>query len=99
MTEKELLGLTEFLATYPDEFGAFLRNVPWDDEPLTEEDEKVLAECEEWLRQDGGKGRPGRKNAVPPGYCESATAGTLSGTRYRDAFQRPRPLRPAAEKD
>lgn len=58
MDEKELLGLKKFLATYPDELGAFLRTVPWDDEPLTEEDEKALAESEEWFRQNGGKGIP-----------------------------------------
>ncbi len=57
MTEKELLGLKEFLATYPNQFRAFLRTVPWDDEPLTEEDEKALAEGDEWLRQ-GGKPIP-----------------------------------------
>ena len=58
MTEMELLGLKEILATYPDEFGAFLRSVPWDDEPLTEEDERALAESEEWFRRNGGKGIP-----------------------------------------
>lgn len=58
MDQKELLGLKKFLVTYPDEFGAFLRTVPWDDEPLTEEDEKALAESEEWFRQNGGKGIP-----------------------------------------
>ena len=58
MTEKELLGLNEILATYPDNFGAFLWNVPWDDEPHTEEDEKALAESEEWFRRNGGKGIP-----------------------------------------
>ncbi len=58
MTEKELLGLKEFLATYPNQFRAFLRTVPWDDEPLTEEDEKALAESDEWFRQNGGRGIP-----------------------------------------
>lgn len=58
MTEKELLGLKEFLATYPDKMGAFLRNVPWDDEPLTEEEEALVAESDEWFRQNDGKGIP-----------------------------------------
>ena len=58
MTEKELLGLKEILATYPDKFGAFLRNLPLDDEPLTREDEIALAESEEWFRRNGGKGIP-----------------------------------------
>lgn len=58
MDEGELLGLKKFLATYPDKIGAVLRNAPWDDEPLTEEDEKAVAESEEWFRQNGGKGIP-----------------------------------------
>ena len=58
MDEGELLGLKKFLATYPDELGAYLRTVPWDDEPYTEEDEKAVAESEQWFRQNGGKGIP-----------------------------------------
>ena len=38
MTEGELLGLKEFLATYPHRVGAMLRNAPLDDEPVTTED-------------------------------------------------------------
>ncbi len=58
MTEKELLGLKEFLATFPDRVGAMLRNAPVDDEPVTEEDLRAIAESQEWFRQNGGKGIP-----------------------------------------
>ena len=58
MTEEELRGLKDFLATYPDQFGAFLRNAPWSDEPLSEEDKKAIAEGEEWIKQNGGRGIP-----------------------------------------
>ncbi len=58
MTEKELLGLKEFLATFPDRVGAMLRNAPVDDEPVTEEDLRAIAESQEWFRQNGGRGIP-----------------------------------------
>lgn len=58
MTDSELLGLKKFLATFPDRLGAFLRNVPVCEEPLSEEDRLALAEAEEWLKQNGGKGIP-----------------------------------------
>lgn len=58
MTEKELLGLKEFLATFPDRVGAMLRNAPVDDEPVTEEDLRAIAESQEWFRRNGGKGIP-----------------------------------------
>ena len=58
MTEKELRGLKEFLSTYPNRVAAVFRNAPWSDEPLTEEDKKAIAEGEEWLKQNGGKGIP-----------------------------------------
>ena len=58
MTEDEILGLKEFLATYPDRIGAVLRNAPLDDEPETEEERLAVAEAEEWLKQNGGKGIP-----------------------------------------
>lgn len=58
MTEKELLGLKEFLATFPDRVGAMLRDAPVDDEPVTEEDLRAIAKSQEWFRQNGGKGIP-----------------------------------------
>jgi hypothetical protein len=35
-----------------------LLNAPFDDEPVTEEEAREIAESEEWLRQNGGKGIP-----------------------------------------
>lgn len=58
MTADELLGLKKFLATFPDKMGAVLRNAPLADEPLTEEEERAVAEADEWLRQNGGRGIP-----------------------------------------
>lgn len=58
MTADELLGLKKFLATFPDKMGAVLRNAPLADEPLTEEEEIAVAEADEWLRQNGGRGIP-----------------------------------------
>lgn len=58
MTADELLGLKKFLATFPDKMGAVLRNAPLADEPLTEEEERGVAEADEWLRQNGGRGIP-----------------------------------------
>lgn len=58
MTEDEVVGLKKFLETFPDWFGAILRNLPWDDEPWTEEDERAVAESEEWFERNGGRGIP-----------------------------------------
>ena len=58
MTEDEVLGLKKFLATYPDRLGAVFRNAPFDDEPLPEEERLAVAEAEEWLKQNGGRGIP-----------------------------------------
>ena len=58
MTDEEVKGLKQFLATYPDQFEATHRNAPYDDEPFTEEDRRMLAEAEEWFEQNGGKGIP-----------------------------------------
>ena len=58
MIGDEVVGLKEFLATYPVRLGAVLRNAPWDDEPETEEERLAVAEAEEWLKQNGGKGIP-----------------------------------------
>ncbi len=58
MTVKELLGLKEFLSTYPNRVAAAFRNAPWDDEPVTEEDRIAIAESHEWFKQNGGRGIP-----------------------------------------
>ena len=58
MTEDEVLGVKEFLATYPDWLGPILRNAPLCDEPWTEQMERAWVESEEWLKQNGGRGIP-----------------------------------------
>ena len=58
ITEKVLLGMKEFLATIPDRVGTILRNAPMDDEPVTAEDLRAIAESEERFRQNGWKGIP-----------------------------------------
>ena len=58
MTDEEVRGLKEYMATYPDQVAATFRNAPIDDEPFTEEDQRLLAEAQEWLKQNGGKGIP-----------------------------------------
>ena len=45
MTDEEVAGLQEYMATYPDPVAAAVRNAPWDDEPTTEEDLRLLAEA------------------------------------------------------
>jgi hypothetical protein len=35
-----------------------LLNAPFDDEPVTDEERRAIAEPEEWLKQNGGKGIP-----------------------------------------
>ena len=58
MATRELPGLKEFLTTFPDSLCAKLRNTPYDDEPLTDEDRQAMKEAEEWLEQNGGEGMP-----------------------------------------
>jgi hypothetical protein len=49
------IGLLEKLV---DPVTLALLNAPFDDEPVTEEEAREIAESEEWLRQNGGKGIP-----------------------------------------
>ena len=58
MTDEEVRGLKDYMATYPDPVAATFRNAPIDDEPFTEEDQRLLAEAQQWLKQNGGKGIP-----------------------------------------
>ena len=58
MATRDLPGPKEFLATYPDKLCAELRKVPWDDEPVTDEDRRAIEEGEKWIRENGGKGIP-----------------------------------------
>lgn len=58
MSEPQLstaIGLPE---KFVDPVTLALLNAPIDDEPETEEERLAVAESEEWLRQNGGKGIP-----------------------------------------
>ena len=55
---KALPGIKEFLRTYPDDMSAYLRTVPWSDEPDPPEVIRLVEEAREWLRQNGGRGIP-----------------------------------------
>jgi hypothetical protein len=58
MTDKEVRGVKEYMATYPDPVAALFRNAPFDDEPYTEEEQRLVAEARDWLKHNGGKGIP-----------------------------------------
>ena len=58
MTDQEVRGLKEYMASYPDPLAALFRNAPIDDEPYTQEEQRLVAEADEWLRKNGGKGIP-----------------------------------------
>ena len=61
LPDRDLAGVKEFLASYPTPLDATCRNAPEADEPLTEEEELLVAEAEEWLSQNGGRGIPHEK--------------------------------------
>ncbi len=58
MSDKELVGLQKFLATYPDALGAMFRRAPVDPLPLSEEAIRKIEEAEEWFDQNDGRGIP-----------------------------------------
>lgn len=58
MATRDLAGLKEFLSTYPDRLCAAMRNLPYDDEPVTEAAMKAMDKALEWLEQNGGRGVP-----------------------------------------
>lgn len=58
LPDKHVAGVKEFLASYPTPFDAAHRNAPVSEEPVSEEEERLVAEAEAWLRQNGGKGIP-----------------------------------------
>lgn len=58
MTDRQVAGLKEFLATFPSPLAAACRNAPESDEPETEEEARLVAEAKELLRKNGGKGIP-----------------------------------------
>ena len=58
MTEMQVECLKKFLATYPSPLAVACRNAPESDEPETEQEARLVAEAEEWLQQNGGRGIP-----------------------------------------
>ena len=58
MTDHEVRGLKEYMATFPNQVTAAFRNAPFEDECVSEEAERLVAEAEEWLKQKSGKSVP-----------------------------------------
>ena len=56
LPKTQLSGLVLFLETIVDPVTTALRNVPFNNEPETEEDQLAAAEARDWLRKNGGKG-------------------------------------------
>jgi hypothetical protein len=58
LPEAQLTALVGLRETIVDPVTAALRNAPIDDEAVTEEEERAVAEAREWLHKNGGKGVP-----------------------------------------
>lgn len=58
MPEEQVEGLKKSLASYPTPLDAACRNAPESDEPETEEEARLVAEADEWLRQNDARGIP-----------------------------------------
>jgi hypothetical protein len=58
LPEPQLSGLVQFLETIVDPVATALRNAPLEDEEISEEEERAVAEAREWLSKNGGKGVP-----------------------------------------
>ena len=58
MAERQVTGLKKFLATYPSPLAVTCRNAPESEEPLTEEEARLVAEALAWRKQNGGRGIP-----------------------------------------
>ncbi len=54
LPEPQLTALVGLLESIVDPVAAALRNAPVDDEPVTEEEERAVAEAREWLRHNEG---------------------------------------------
>ncbi len=66
MPEEQVEGLKKSLASYPTPLDAACRNAPESDEPETEEEARLGAEADEWLRETMAGGFRMRK------LCESS---------------------------
>jgi len=58
MPEEQVEDSKKLLASYPTPLDAACRNAPEADEPETEGEARLVAEADEWLRQDNGRGIP-----------------------------------------
>lgn len=58
LPEAQLSGLVRFLETIVDPVVAALANAPLEDEEISEEEERAVAEARQWLEPNGGKGIP-----------------------------------------
>jgi hypothetical protein len=56
--ETQLASVVVMLEKMLDPLSLVLLNAPFDDEPEDEEERLAVAESEEWLKQNGGKGIP-----------------------------------------
>jgi hypothetical protein len=54
----QLSGLVRFLETIVDPVTAALANAPLEDEEISEEEERAVAEARESLKRNGGRGIP-----------------------------------------
>lgn len=54
LPETQLSALVGLLETMVDPVAAALRNAPIDDEPVTEEEERAVAEARQWLQHNQG---------------------------------------------
>jgi len=54
LPEFQLTALVGLLEAIIDPVAAALRNAPFDDEPVTEEEELSVAEAREWLKHNRG---------------------------------------------
>ncbi len=52
LPETQVSALVGLLETLVDPVAAALRNAPIDDEPVTEEEERAVAEAREWLKHN-----------------------------------------------
>jgi hypothetical protein len=53
--------LVQFLQTIVNPVAAALRKAPLEDESISEEEERAVAEARDWLKRHGGKGIPHAK--------------------------------------
>ena len=54
LPETQIAGLVQFLETIIDPVAAALRNAPFDDEPVTPEDEAAIRQSIASLKENGG---------------------------------------------